>query len=168
MNKYLLLLLFWPVSSSAQVMDSARIVEDDREKIFEKVEIQAAYKGPLKDWSKFVMEYFDFEKLVPVKSDTILFDDTLEVRFVVTKKGVIENIQVLHSTLPALEEEFIRIIRLSSGDWEPGMNAARYLYTWHTEKIYLHKYTPPNKNNHRKRTILFHLNDGPLYMAQKK
>ena len=168
MNKYFLLLIFFPISSHSQVKDSVIISENDSEKIFEKVEFQAVYKGSQKQWDAFVMKQFVFDKLIPVVSDTIIFDDSLEVRFVVTKDGNINSIQVLYSTLPALEEEFIRVIRLTSGDWRPGTNAARYLNTWHKERIYLHKYIPPNKNNLRKKTIFFHLNDGPIYQAQKK
>jgi hypothetical protein len=168
MSKYFLLLMFLPMSSHSQVKDSVIIIEDDREKIFERVEFQAVYKGSQKQWDAFVMEHFVFDKLIPAVRDTIIFDDSLEVRFVVTRGGAINTIQVLYYTLPALEEEFIRIIRLSSGDWRPGMNAARYLNTWHKERIYLHRYIPPNKNNHRKKTIFFHLNDGPIYQAQKK
>jgi len=160
--------MFLPISSHSQVKDSVILDEDDSDKIFERVEFQAVYKGSLKKWDAFVMEHFVFDKLIPVVSDTIIFDDSLEVRFVVTIDGNINTIQVLYSTLPALEEEFIRVIRLSSGDWHPGTNAARYLNTWHKERIYLHMYIPPNKNNHRKKIILFHLNDGPLYQAQKK
>lgn len=160
--------MFLPIISHSQVKDSVIIGEDDSEKIFEKVEFQAVYNGSLKQWDAFVMEHFVFDKLIPVVSDSILFNDSLEVRFVVTKDGNIHTIQVLYSTLPALEEEFIRVIRLSSGDWKPGTNAARYLNTWHKERIYLHMYIPPNKNNRRKKTILWHLNDGPLYRAQKK
>jgi hypothetical protein len=168
MTKYFLILMFLPISSYSQVKDSVIRVEDDSEKIFEKVEIPAVYKGSLKHWDTFVMEHFVFDKLIPVISDSILFNDSLEVRFVVTKDGNINTIEVIYSTLPALEEEFIRVIRLSSGDWKPGTNAGRYLNTWHKESIYLHRYIPPNKNNHRRKTILWHLNDGPLYQAQKK
>ncbi len=56
------------------------------------------------------------------------------VRFVVNKKGLIENVQVLRGVHPLLDKEALRVVK-NMPKWKPGEQAGRPVSVWFTVPI---------------------------------
>lgn len=69
------------------------------------------------DIYKYVTENFDLKANKPVTQGTII------VSFTVTKKGKVENFEVINSVQENLDKELVRVLKTTDGMWRPGMNS---------------------------------------------
>ncbi len=111
-----------------------KLTDYERKYIFTKVEILATFKGFSSEWFKYAQKNFDFNSISQNLPDTTQkFHDSIFLKFIVTKTGLICKIEVLKGnnmlTAPA-----IQLLRMSS-PWEPALSGGSYLNAYRTIKI---------------------------------
>lgn len=87
----------------------------DTGEVFTQVEIMPEYKGGLEAMFQFLGENMEY----PVHSKEKGLEGKVLVKFVVNKKGGIQDVEVVKSPADDMSEETIRIIQ-AMPDWEPG------------------------------------------------
>jgi len=92
-------------------------VQDDN-KVFEKVEVEAAFRGGEKEWRNFLNRNLDVN--VPVKNGCKSGTYTVVVQFIVAKDGSVSDVKALTKHGFGMEEEAIRMIR-KGPDWIPAI-----------------------------------------------
>jgi len=107
MRKHILPLLFIPFLSIGQIVQSSN---DDEEKIFEKIEINAGFKGGIMKWNEYVRKNFNFARIEKSLPDSVTsFSDTAKFQFVVDKNGIIKEIKTLSNSNPAFAQSCIEV-----------------------------------------------------------
>jgi protein TonB len=87
-----------------------------RDAVFTKVDVEASFKGGTDAWIRFVQKNLKGE--VPVNNGAPAGHHTVVVQFIVDGEGNISDIQALTRQGYGMEEEVMRVIRLSPV-WEP-------------------------------------------------
>lgn len=111
-----------PVDESKGVVEP---MSDDPDKIWERVEIDANFKGGSAAWRKYLERNLD-EK-APKKNGAPAATYTAWLQFVVEKDGTITDIKVLSAHGFSIETEAMRVIRKSDGMWVPAIQNGRYV-----------------------------------------
>lgn len=141
MHKYKYLLaaiLLLSLELGAQVPDSTgtnpptTTKSPGKEVIFERVEQEASFPGGDKAWIKFLRENLDPE--VPVRRKAKGGQYTVVVQFIVGKDGKLSDIKALSQNGFGMEEEVIRVIKLSP-DWEPARQNNRIVKAYRRQPI---------------------------------
>ena len=88
--------------------------EKPKDIIFIKPEIPAKYKG---NWEEFVAKNLEY----PVEYQDICVEGRVIVKFIVDKMGQFSDIKAVSGPLE-LRKEAERVVRLSSGNWEPAID----------------------------------------------
>ena len=135
MKKILLvLLMILPVILSAQVVQASK---DDENKIFEKIEIEAGFKGGTVKWNEFVRKNFNFIRIENSLPDSVItFTDTAKVQFIVDKNGIIKDIKILSKTFSAFEQSCIEVYK-NSPHWNPANQCGRSVNAYRKETFIL-------------------------------
>jgi hypothetical protein len=111
-----------------------RLDRDQLGKIFTKLEIYAEFPGGYQKWYDFVKTNFDFESVARLLGDTVtLFQDSIIVKFIVTRYGGVCNIQYIAGN-PILTIPMTKLLRISP-NWKPGLNGGRQLHSYRTLQI---------------------------------
>lgn len=100
----------------------------DSIKIFERVEKDAMFPGGEAAWRKYIADNLE----VPNTRKRI--KGTMYYQFVVGKDGSIEDVQILKSLHPALDEEVRRIMR-NSPKWLPAEQGGRKVKAYRKQPI---------------------------------
>lgn len=102
--------------------------------IFTKVEVLADFKGSAENWFEYVQKNFDFNLVVHNLPAIVQhFEDSIFVKFIVTREGNICNIEILKGN-EILADPIIKLLKLSP-KWRPGSSSGRSLNTYRTLKI---------------------------------
>lgn len=109
-----------------------KLSEEQAGKIFTKLEVLADFRGGYENWLKYANNNFDFD-YVTNKDTSGSFQDSIVLRFVVTRVGAICAIQVVKGN-HLLEEPAIKLLK-HSPDWRPGSNGGRLLNSYRTIRI---------------------------------
>jgi periplasmic protein TonB len=83
--------------------------EEDENKVFEKVEIEASFKGGEAAWRKYLERNLNAN--TPVDNGAPEGTYTVWVQFIVDKAGVISDVKALSSHGYGMEEEAVKVIR---------------------------------------------------------
>ncbi len=106
----------------------------ERQYIFTKVENLATFRGFSPEWFKYAQNNFDFTLVSQKLVDTTqIFHDSIFLKFIVTKAGLICKIEVLKGN-QILAAPAIKLIKQSS-PWIPAVSGGRNLNAYRTLKI---------------------------------
>lgn len=120
-SRLLIIGLFFSFCSSAQ---------QDEEKVFEHIEITAQFKGGSEKWKEYLNTHYNWDSLL--LAEPAILEDSIFVRFIVYKTGVISDIKTAGNRSPALDEA-IRQLLSRCPPWRPAnacgrnVNAYRFL-----------------------------------------
>lgn len=122
-------------SKTKKMLDTVcHLTDFERQYIFTKVEILATFKGFSQEWFKYAQKNFDFISVSQKIADTSqTFHDSVFLRFIVTKAGLICKIEVLKGN-SILSEPAIKLIK-QSPPWIPAISGGRNLNAYRTLKI---------------------------------
>ena len=135
MKKLLLLsIVFSPIIIDAQIVQSSKADEDH---VFEKIEIEAGFKGGIAKWKDFVKTNFNFSRIEKSLPDSInSFSDTARIQFIVDKNGIIKDIKFLTKNISSFQQSCIEIYK-SSPHWNPANQCGRAVNAYKKETFIL-------------------------------
>jgi len=91
--------------------DSCNLTDEELRHIFTKVDILADFKGGSQKWFEFAQMNFDFNSIIQDLADsTRTFQDSIFVKFIVTKSGQVCNVRILRGN-PILAKSCIALIK---------------------------------------------------------
>lgn len=122
-------------SKSKKSLDKeCNLTDFEREYIFTKVEILSTFKGFSQEWFKYAQNNFDFTSISQkLAVTTQMFHDSIFLKFIVTKAGLICKIEVLKGN-NILSDPAIKLLK-NSPPWTPAVSGGRYLNAYRTLKI---------------------------------
>jgi len=126
MKVKLLILLLVPFLSISQILESV----PDSNKIYDVVGVAPSYPGGEEAMAAFINENFKY----PQKSREMGEQGTCYVRFVVTKLGDIDSVEVLKGVSELIDAECISVIE-SMPRWNPGEHDGNPVDVWYTIPI---------------------------------
>ena len=106
--------------------------EDDENKIFEKVEIEASFKGGESAWRKYLERNLNAN--TPVDNGAPEGTYTVWIQFVVDKEGAISDVRALTNKGFGMEEEAVRVIK-KGPSWEPAIQNGRKVKAYRKQPI---------------------------------
>ena len=123
--KFLLLLtvsFFYSLIVFSQNKDSVIVINGETfDKTFIKVEKEAEFKGGSQAWLKFLNRNFN-----PPDADT---ENKVRrvaiIEFLVDTLGNVSEVKIIEESEIGIGKEAARVIKKSSGQWEPAMQAGR-------------------------------------------
>lgn len=121
----------------APVEDKGTVVaevpkEDDEGKVFNKVEIEAAYPGGTAAWTKYLRNNLDAN--TPVDNGASEGTYTVIVRFIVSKDGSISDVVAETKHGYGMEAEAMKIIK-KGPKWTPAQQNGRYVNAYRRQPI---------------------------------
>lgn len=120
----------------APVEDNSKAVElpkdDDENKIFTKVEVDASYPGGDGAWRRYLSNNLDGS--VPGNEGAPAGTYTVIVRFIVAKDGSVSDVQAETSHGYGMEQESVRAIK-KSGKWTPAIQNGRNVTAYKRQPI---------------------------------
>ena len=137
----LVLLLILPLFVSAQKTPSCYREKFDgaTDNVFTRMNTPGQFKDGQYAWNKFVGSNTDYNKLMPDSTND--FKDSITLRFIVSKEGVLSNIEIIQDGRPEIREEAIRLVIAScERKWTPGIDSGgAYRNSWVAMKFYFYK-----------------------------
>lgn len=106
--------------------------DDDENKVFEKVEVEASFKGGEKEWRRYLERNLDAN--TPVENGAPAGSYTVVVQFIVDKEGKISDVKALTNHGYGMEEEAVKIIR-KGPDWVPAVQNGRNVKAYRKQPI---------------------------------
>lgn len=106
--------------------------DDDENKVFEKVEVEAMFKGGEREWRKYLERNLDAN--TPVDNGAPEGSYTVVVQFIVDKEGKISDVKAMTSHGFGMEEEATKIIR-KGPDWVPAEQNGRKVKAYRKQPI---------------------------------
>src|SRR5436190_9486499 len=106
--------------------------KEDENKIFEKVEIEASFKGGEGAWKKYLER--NLNPNTPVDNGAPEGTYTVYVQFVVSKDGSISDVQALTNHGYGMEAEAIRVIKKGPA-WVPAVQNGRQVNAYRKQPI---------------------------------
>lgn len=106
--------------------------EEDENRIFEKVEIEASFKGGESAWRKFLER--NLNPNVPVDNGAPEGVYTVYVQFVVSKDGSISDVRPLTNHGYGMEGEAVRVIK-KGPSWTPAVQNGRQVNAYRKQPI---------------------------------
>jgi hypothetical protein len=96
---------------------------DDHNKVFEKVEIDASFRGGQSAWQKYLDANLD--KFTPGKYAAPGGTYTVWLQFIVDREGNVSDFKALTAHGYGMEAEALRVVKKTSGKWNPGVQNGR-------------------------------------------
>ena len=115
-----------------EVVIDGKVVQDDDNKVFEKVEIEPAFPGGVTEWRKYLERNID--ATVPVKNGAKSGTYTVVVQFIVHKDGRVSDVKALTNHGFGMEEEAMRMIR-KGPDWIPAIQNSHNVTAYRKQPI---------------------------------
>jgi len=118
------------VDEGKQVVEEKK--DEDENKVFEKVEVEAQFKGGEREWRKYLERNLDPN--APVENGANEGTYTVTVQFIVDKEGKISDVKALTSHGHGMEEEAIKVIKRGP-DWVPAIQNGRNVKAYRKQPI---------------------------------
>jgi len=118
------------VDEGKQVVEEKK--EEDENKVFEKVEVEASFKGGEREWTKYLLRNLDAN--IPIENNANEGTYTVTVQFIVDKEGKISDVKALSSHGYGMEEEAVRVIK-KGPDWVPAIQNGRNVKAYRKQPI---------------------------------
>ena len=109
-----------------------QLKKEDENKIFEKVEIEASFKGGESAWRKYLER--NLNPSAPVDNGAPEGLYTVYVQFVVSKDGSISDVRALTKHGYGMEEEAVRVIKKGPA-WTPAIQNGRSVNAYRKQPI---------------------------------
>ena len=106
--------------------------DDDENKVFEKVEVEASFKGGEREWRKYLERNLNAN--TPVDNGAPEGSYTVVVQFIVDKEGNISDVKALTSYGYGMEDEATKIIRKGPA-WVPAVQNGRNVKAYRKQPI---------------------------------
>jgi TonB family protein len=123
------------IIASAVIDEGKGIIEEKKEdenKIFEKVEIEASFKGGESAWGHFLER--NLKPVIAVDNGAPAGRYTVYVQFVVSKDGSISDVRALTSHGYGMEAEAVRVIK-KGPTWTPAIQNGRSVNAYRKQPI---------------------------------
>ncbi len=117
------------IDEGKQVIEEKK---DDDDKVFEKVEVEASFKGGEREWRRFLEKNLNAD--VPVENSAPEGSYTVVVQFIVDKEGKISDVKANTSHGFGMEEEAVKVIR-KGPDWIPAIQNGRQVKAYRKQPI---------------------------------
>jgi protein TonB len=106
--------------------------DDDENKVFEKVEVEASFKGGEKEWRRYLER--NLNPNTPVENGAPAGSYTVVVQFIVDKEGKISDVRAVTNLGYGMEEEATKIIR-KGPNWVPAVQNGRNVKAYRKQPI---------------------------------
>ncbi|MDP4265206.1 MAG: energy transducer TonB [Bacteroidota bacterium] len=123
------------LAAPTEIDQGKQIIEEKKEdenKIFEKVEIEASFKGGEGAWKKYLERNLNAN--VPVDNGAPEGTYTVYVQFVVSKDGSISDVKALTNHGYGMEQEAIKVIKKGPA-WTPAVQNGRSVNAYRKQPI---------------------------------
>jgi protein TonB len=121
-----------PVEDKGTQVVEAPKVEEDENKVFNKVEIEAEYPGGTPAWTKYLRNNLDAN--APIDNGANPGEYTVIVRFIVSKDGSISDVQAETKHGYGMEAEAMRVIK-KGPKWTPAQQNGRFVNAYRRQPI---------------------------------
>lgn len=119
------------------VLNAQKITQERNEDIILKSELSAQFPGGEIGWARFAEKNFDMNAVLAAVPDSVNeFADSLIVRFVINKKGLIENSEFAAGSSMAFKKAVSALLKKSPA-WQPEIQGSGpvksyvcYQFTW--------------------------------------
>lgn len=118
------------IDEGKQVIEEKK--EDDENKVFEKVEVEAQFKGGEREWRRYLEKNLNAD--VPIENNAPEGSYTVVVQFIVDKEGKISDVRATTNHGHGMEEEAIKVIR-KGPDWVPAIQNGRQVKAYRKQPI---------------------------------
>lgn len=118
------------IDEGKQIVEEKK--EEDENKIFDKVEIEASYPGGDGKWRQYLTNNLNAN--VPVENQAPEGTYTTVVQFVVDKEGNISDVRALTNHGYGMEQEAVRVIQ-KGPKWIPAQQNGRYVKAYRKQPI---------------------------------
>ena len=118
------------IDEGKQVIEEKK--DDDEHKVFEKVEVEASFKGGEREWRKYLERNLDAN--TPVENGAPEGSYTVVVQFIVDKEGKISDVKALTNLGYGMEDEATKIIR-KGPNWVPAVQNGRNVKAYRKQPI---------------------------------
>jgi len=106
--------------------------DEDENKIFEKVEIEASFPGGERAWANYLRKNLDAE--TPINNGAPAGTYTVMVQFIVDKQGAISDVRALTKHGFGMEDEAVKVIKKGPA-WEPAIQNGRKVNAYRRQPI---------------------------------
>jgi protein TonB len=124
------------IATPTQIDEGKQVIEekkeDDENKIFEKVEVEAAFPGGEGAWRKFLERNLRGD--VASEAGAPAGNYTVWVQFVVDKEGNVSDVKALTSHGYGMEDEAVRVIK-KGPQWKPAIQNGRNVKAYRKQPI---------------------------------
>jgi protein TonB len=124
------------IATPTQIDEGKQVIEekkeDDENKIFEKVEVEAAFPGGESAWRKFLERNLRGD--VATEAGAPAGQYTVWVQFVVDKEGNVSDVKALTSHGYGMEDEAVRVIK-KGPQWKPAIQNGRNVKAYRKQPI---------------------------------
>jgi len=97
-----------------------------------KIEVDAGFPGGNESWNKYLLRKIN--NGVAKQNGAPVGVYTVEVRFLITKEGNIDNVKAVSNYGYGMEEEAVRVIR-QAPKWSPAIKNSKYVTQWKQHSI---------------------------------
>jgi protein TonB len=124
------------IAAPSQIDEGKQVIEekkeDDENKIFEKVEVEASFPGGDAAWRKFLERNLRGD--VASENGAPAGTYTVVVQFVVDKEGNVSDVKALTSHGYGMEDEAVRVIK-KGPQWKPAIQNGRNVKAYRRQPI---------------------------------
>ena len=120
-----------PVEEKSQVVEAPKVVAEDEDKVFTKVEIEASFPGGDAGWARYV------KKAIEANIDELTEageSGTCRVRFIVSKDGTVSNVEATTMKGTKLAEISVNAIR-KGPKWTPAQQNGRHVNAYREQPV---------------------------------
>lgn len=120
-----------PQEEKSQVIEAPKVVAEDEDKVFTKVEIEATFPGGDGAWARYVKKAIEsnIDELTDAGES-----GTCRVRFIVSKDGTVSDVQALTMKGSKLAEVAVNAIR-KGPKWTPAQQNGRYVNAYREQPV---------------------------------
>lgn len=105
--------------------------QEEEDKIFERVEIDASYPGGMQAWLRYLNKNLHF----PDEAINMELSGTVTVRFIVDKEGNISDVEAIGGPdAGGVRDEVVRVIK-KSGKWIPAVQNGRHVKSYKLQPV---------------------------------
>lgn len=120
-----------PVEEKSQVVEAPKVVAEEEDKVFTKVEIEASFPGGDGGWARYVKRAIEanIDELTDAGQS-----GTCRVRFIVSKDGSVSNVEALTMKGTKLAEIAVNAIR-KGPKWTPAQQNGRHVNAYREQPV---------------------------------
>jgi protein TonB len=107
----------------------------DEDSVFP-MQVDADQYASFKEGDEALLKFLSSETKYPVQARENNEEGKVFVRFVVKKDGSVTDVEVIRGASKSLDREAVRLARLTSGKWNPGVKNGKEVNVYMTLPVY--------------------------------